>query len=628
MSYENCSSGHYKEIPSKYYCLNCKIYLCEECERYHSKIFHNHKICYSKENVAKIFDGFCKENNHLEKLEFFCKTHNKLCCSSCITKIKRKGKGQHTDCDICLIEDIKDTKKDLLNKNYSILKELSKNISGSIKELKYILETLNNNKYELKLKIKTTFNEIKKLINEKENELIKEVDETYEKIYISNNKIKQIYSTPNEIKQSLEKSNLNEYYWENDNKLMSLINESLNIENIIFNINKNNEIMQKIKNDFNPIKNFYKTEDNYINNLHKNFISFGKDNKINISNDKNKEKIQKNLDIKINSLYFIKNNVGFTFNFLTFNSEQYFKYYSRDMKYEDNENLVFTLCLEGNDENSINSIINIINDFILENNKISVQKSGKNLFIDCKTDSNFDDGILKDIFNETISNSITIKSSMKFSEILKMKFDEFYNYLCSFLIEIKINKTTINKLKSIFEKLLKEVIKQKQKENEESEEEEKSNKTESRGILWALEKFFSALSYFSELIYIDSLKGLIYLITLLDIPEKINIDISNKNLFKFIKCVFEDEKLNEIFIDIKEKILRTFIKKFIKGKIKEILDNINLDKIYVSILFSKIKSGFVFDIKTEKLNDAINSFFEDNNNADEYEENEEKLIIA
>ena len=59
--------------------------------------------------IEKIFTGFCKEKNHLDKLEYFCKTHNKLCCSGCIDKIKREGKGQHTDCDICLIEDIKDT---------------------------------------------------------------------------------------------------------------------------------------------------------------------------------------------------------------------------------------------------------------------------------------------------------------------------------------------------------------------------------------------------------------------------------------------------------------------------------------------------------------------------------------
>ena len=59
-------------------------------------------------------------------MEYFCKTHNKLCCSSCIVKLKREGKGQHTDCDICLIEDIENEKKKNLNKNIEILEDLSK----------------------------------------------------------------------------------------------------------------------------------------------------------------------------------------------------------------------------------------------------------------------------------------------------------------------------------------------------------------------------------------------------------------------------------------------------------------------------------------------------------------------
>ena len=239
-----CSSDHEKKIPSKYYCSNCKIYMCEVCEKYHSKIFCNHNIYNSDENISEIFDGFCKENNHLEILEFFCKIHNKLCCSSCITKIKKKGKGQHTDCDICLIEDIKDTKKDLLNKNYTVLEELSKNIGNSINELKDILETINTNKYKLKLKIQKTFTEIKNKINEKENELMIEVDKMYENIFISHNKLKQIYTIPSIAKESLEKVKLNDYEykyeWEKDNKLSFLINDSINIENNILNTNQNN----------------------------------------------------------------------------------------------------------------------------------------------------------------------------------------------------------------------------------------------------------------------------------------------------------------------------------------------------------------------------------------------------
>ena len=204
----------------------------------------NHNIYNSDENISEIFDGFCKENNHLEILEFFCKIHNKLCCSSCITKIKKKGKGQHTDCDICLIEDIKDTKKDLLNKNYTVLEELSKNIGNSINELKDILETINTNKYKLKLKIQKTFTEIKNKINEKENELMIEVDKMYENIFISHNKLKQIYTIPSIAKESLEKVKLNDYEykyeWEKDNKLSFLINDSINIENNILNTNQNN----------------------------------------------------------------------------------------------------------------------------------------------------------------------------------------------------------------------------------------------------------------------------------------------------------------------------------------------------------------------------------------------------
>jgi len=75
----------------------------------------NNKKCSSKEHEKadantycqeEIFFGLCQENNHFIKLEYFCKTHNKLCCSSCIAKVKREGNCQHTDCDVCTIEEI------------------------------------------------------------------------------------------------------------------------------------------------------------------------------------------------------------------------------------------------------------------------------------------------------------------------------------------------------------------------------------------------------------------------------------------------------------------------------------------------------------------------------------------
>jgi len=104
---------HEKEATSKFYCAECNIYMCSKCEAFHSKFFKTHKQ-YNLDNTKdfnKIFTGFCKEESHLEKLDYFCKTHNKLICSSCIIKVQTKDKGQHMNCNVCSIEDIKNEKK-------------------------------------------------------------------------------------------------------------------------------------------------------------------------------------------------------------------------------------------------------------------------------------------------------------------------------------------------------------------------------------------------------------------------------------------------------------------------------------------------------------------------------------
>jgi small GTP-binding protein len=123
-----CYSKGHEEIMPNYYCPQCKIYMCKKCEISHSDLFYqkNHILINldKDKEINDIFTGYCKENNHLEKLEYFCKTHNKLCCSSCIVKIKREGKGQHTDCDICLIENIKDEKNKIFKKIIESLEEL------------------------------------------------------------------------------------------------------------------------------------------------------------------------------------------------------------------------------------------------------------------------------------------------------------------------------------------------------------------------------------------------------------------------------------------------------------------------------------------------------------------------
>ena len=96
---KKCSSKKHNDINAISYCVECDIYMCNKCMNYHSEILENHHKYNLDKNIEEIFTGICKEKNHRKELDFFCKTHNKLCCAACISKIKEKGNGQHTDCN-------------------------------------------------------------------------------------------------------------------------------------------------------------------------------------------------------------------------------------------------------------------------------------------------------------------------------------------------------------------------------------------------------------------------------------------------------------------------------------------------------------------------------------------------
>ena len=131
-----CSLTEHNETEAKVYCQDCKIFMCNKCLNYHSNIFKNHHINNLDKDSKDIFTGFCDVEGHFDKLEFFCKTHNALCCAACLSKIKKKGKGQHTDCDVYIIEKIKDEKKNKLKENIKSLEELSNSLQDLIKKLK------------------------------------------------------------------------------------------------------------------------------------------------------------------------------------------------------------------------------------------------------------------------------------------------------------------------------------------------------------------------------------------------------------------------------------------------------------------------------------------------------------
>ena len=71
----------------------------------------NHFLFDLKKDDTETFTGFCTNENHPNKLDFFCKTHNKLWCVACLAEIKDKRYGQHSKCRVSIIENITEEKK-------------------------------------------------------------------------------------------------------------------------------------------------------------------------------------------------------------------------------------------------------------------------------------------------------------------------------------------------------------------------------------------------------------------------------------------------------------------------------------------------------------------------------------
>ena len=65
-----CSSENHKDIKAVIFCPQCRIYMCNKCEKYHLELFKNHsplKLDNNKD-INNIFTGLCDEKNHLYNL--------------------------------------------------------------------------------------------------------------------------------------------------------------------------------------------------------------------------------------------------------------------------------------------------------------------------------------------------------------------------------------------------------------------------------------------------------------------------------------------------------------------------------------------------------------------------------
>ena len=269
---KKCSFKEHEEINAIVFCQECKVYMCNKCENFHSKLLQNHHILNLEKDMKETFTGICTENNHPIQLNYFCKSHNKLCCAACISKIKDNENGQHKDCDVCKIEEIKEEKKKNLVENINILKNLSNTFEDSIKELKKIFEKISKNKEELKIEIQKIFTKLRNELNDREDKLLFEVDDIYDKVFFKEEMIKESEKLPDKIKLYLEKGNLINKEW-NDEKIGSIINDCINIENNISYINKVKKEVEKCNSIKVEIR--FVPEENKINEFLEAIKAFG-----------------------------------------------------------------------------------------------------------------------------------------------------------------------------------------------------------------------------------------------------------------------------------------------------------------------------------------------------------------
>jgi len=155
--------------------------------------------------------------------------------------------------------------------------------------------------------VQNIFTKIRNALNEKEDDLLIQIDKEYDNLFINDNLVKESEKFPNKVSNSLEKGKSIDKEW-NNNKLSLMINDCINIENNISDINKINENIKKCySNDKKEIK--CSISENEINNFLVNIKEFGK-----ISNKLFKWKSGPNYALSNNNLIATKTKGGSAYN--------------------------------------------------------------------------------------------------------------------------------------------------------------------------------------------------------------------------------------------------------------------------------------------------------------------------
>ena len=271
--------------------------MCNRCQNLHLQLFPEHPKIILEKNQEEIFTGICTEKGHQNKLSFFCKTHNQLCCAACISKIQNKEYGQHSNCETCEIEEIIEEKFELFEENVQYLEKILKTFEDSIKELEELYKTIQENKEQLKINVQKIFCEIKVAIDKRQDEILLDIENKFKESYFDEDLIIKGKKLPKKIKNTLEKGKSIEEKWNNSkDQLCFAINNSLSIE-------KDNDIINEIYEKINKCKElnieiFFNPKEDEISNFIDSFNEFGS---IEINNFGKKEREKEKEEKKRNS---------------------------------------------------------------------------------------------------------------------------------------------------------------------------------------------------------------------------------------------------------------------------------------------------------------------------------------
>ena len=636
---KNCSSKDHSEAKAITYCIECKIYMCNKCESFHSKLFSQHKLKNLENGLNEIFTGYCEEANHKETLEYYCKTHNKLCCSSCIVKIKKKDKGQHADCDFCLIEDIIDEKHNTLKNNIKKLDELSKNLKDSINELKILFEKLNERKEDLKLNIQKIFTKIRNTINDREDEILSEIDRLYSQINIEENNLKEINKLPNKISNSIKKGKEieNKKDWNEESKYSSLVNDCLSLENCINNVDNTNKIIDDFKNKSKTSITFKPKEGYDLNRFLSKIKEFGNIFKDNIlietkSNNNNKDiNVYEDEDgeDRIISMELITTNKRKFSNKIEltgFNLEKYNTFFSKPVKYEEKD-FILTFIFECKNPENLNDLIKYSENIKLGSSlgnpefdelfKFSIRNEGNKIFLDYKRKMEDDDTFFKGIYYDFNNISIKLYNDFNFfdrKKLSEMKETEFVLCILCFYLSLNFKEKNVLELLNIFIKQHEQKISDKDgddkgdkddKDNKDDDDKEdkddKNNKDDKDDKDNKDDKDDK-----------ENLETVILLLTAIKYirPLELNCPIekvyeSLLSIESFRKEIEKEKNLNELIEGLNK--FEEFIKLF-----GDLFFNINLDRFSIIVMFEQLKSGLILNIESNGLANFIEEIHSNN----------------